>query len=122
MITAFGVGSASPEPAMSDSSPLISDGPIEYITAPVDRTMIDSYPQIRSGARQFTVTRPIVIDIKLTTPRRQEILARQLQGREHMQQLDELIQSTPEDAPRASKREKRANPKKELPPECSLTK
>jgi hypothetical protein len=68
VITTFGVDSRSPEPAMSDSSPMIDLSRIDYVFAPVDQSLIDSYPRISGTGYHFTTMRTIVIDIPLKTP------------------------------------------------------
>ena len=68
VITTFGVDNASPEPVMSDSSPLIDLSRIDYAFAPVDQSLIESFPKISGGGRHITTVRTIVIDIPLETP------------------------------------------------------
>ena len=68
VITTFGVDSASPEPTTSSSSPIIDLSSIDYMTAPVDQSLIESFPRISGGGRHITMVRTIVIDIPLTTP------------------------------------------------------
>ncbi len=68
VITTFGVDNTSPEPTMSASSPILDLGPIEYMFAPVDPSLIDSFPRISVGGSHSTTVRTIVIDILLKTP------------------------------------------------------
>jgi hypothetical protein len=68
VITTFGVDSTSIEPPTSASAPIIDLSRIDYMTAPVDQSLIESFPKISGGGRHFTVTSQFVIDIPLTTP------------------------------------------------------
>jgi hypothetical protein len=68
VITTIGVDSASVEPPTSSSAPIIDLSRIDYMTAPVDQSLIESYPKITPGGRVFTVTSQFVIDIPLNTP------------------------------------------------------
>ena len=74
VITTFGVDSVSPEPIMSDSSPMIDLSRIDYSFAPVDQSLVESYPRISGGGRHLTTVRTITIDIPLQTPPVEEML------------------------------------------------
>ena len=75
VITTFGVDSTSPEPVTADSAPVIVPSHIEYQSAPVDPSMVDSFPRVSGGGRHYTTVRSIVIDIPLQTPPLQELIA-----------------------------------------------
>jgi Domain of unknown function (DUF4157) len=74
VITTFGVGSTF-EPPTSASAPIIDLSRIDYMTAPVDQSLIESYPKISGGGRHFTVTSQFVIDIPLTTPPLEDLIS-----------------------------------------------
>ncbi len=74
VITTYGVDNVSPEPATSDSSPMLDLGPIEYMTAPVDQAVVDSFPRISSGGRHSITVRTILIDIPLVTPPLEDLI------------------------------------------------
>jgi hypothetical protein len=75
VITTFGVDNASPEPVTSDSSPMIDFSRIDYAFAPVDQSLIESFPRISGGGRHVTMVRTIVIDIPLQTPSVEDMFA-----------------------------------------------
>lgn len=70
VITTFGVDTSSPEPVMSDSSPLIDlSSRIDYVYGPVPQSLIESFPMISDfGGRHITTVRTITIDIPLQHP------------------------------------------------------
>jgi len=75
VITTFGVDNVSPEPAASDSSPILNLGPIEYMTAPVDQAVVDRFPQISGGGRHIVTVRTLLIDLPLVTPPLEDLIS-----------------------------------------------
>jgi molecular chaperone GrpE (heat shock protein) len=75
VITTFGVDASSPEPIMSDSSPFIDLARIDYEPAPIDQSLVNSFPTISGGGRHITTVRTIVVDIPLKTPPIEDLLA-----------------------------------------------
>jgi hypothetical protein len=74
VITTLGVDISSPEPTMSDSSPIIDLSRIEYATGQIDPSLIDSFPRISGGGRHMTTVRTIVIDIPLKAPPLEQLI------------------------------------------------
>jgi Domain of unknown function (DUF4157) len=74
VITTFGAD-PSGQPTMSDSSPIIDLSRIDYMTAPLDQTLINSFPRFSGGGRHMTMVRTIVIDIPLTTPPLEDLIS-----------------------------------------------
>jgi hypothetical protein len=74
VITTIGVASTSFEPPTNASAPIIYPSRIDYMTAPVDQSLIESYPKFSAGGRDFTLTSQIVIDIPLTTPPLEDLI------------------------------------------------
>jgi len=64
-ITTYGVDNTSPEPATTDSSPLISLGPVEYATGPFPPELAQAFPQISGGGLHSIVVRSIVLDLPI---------------------------------------------------------
>lgn len=69
VISTVGVDITSPEPVMTDSSPLLDWSRIDYEYAPVPQELVESFPRISSfGGSHITMARTITIDIPLQTP------------------------------------------------------
>lgn len=74
-ISSLGTDPFSGDPTLHTSSPLFDLGPIEYVTGPVPQELASSLPKIGGGGLAPTVTRDIIIDLALTTPPFEELVA-----------------------------------------------
>jgi len=63
------------QPTLSDSAPLFDLSGIEYQPMPMDPALVDLLPKFSTGATHITVTRPMVIDLPLTTPSFEELIS-----------------------------------------------
>jgi hypothetical protein len=78
VITTVGTDPQSPEPVLSDSSPLADIGQIEYVTAPWDPAfsgLVDGVPRITAhGSAVITVREIGIVDLPLVTPPLEELI------------------------------------------------
>jgi hypothetical protein len=74
VITFFEPG-VSPEPSISDSSPMLDLAQIDYVYNPVDPAMPQNVlTGIGGGGRHLTTTRMLVLDLPLVTPSVEDML------------------------------------------------
>jgi hypothetical protein len=79
-------------PTLNSSSPLIDQSRIEYWPMPVTQEIMNSFPTISGTGSHVTVTRSVVIDLALITPKLEDLInyakARSLP-------LDDILQYVP---------------------------
>jgi hypothetical protein len=76
------------QPALSDSSPILDRSRIEYQFIPVDPELISSFPTIGAKGTPIIVTRPVVMDLVLTTPPLEDLI---IHAKAHSLPLDDLF-------------------------------
>jgi hypothetical protein len=68
VITSIGVDSEAIEPPTTDSSPMFDLGPIDYLSTPVDASLITSFPVAIVGGHSYTIIHDVVVDLPIPTP------------------------------------------------------